>query len=59
VALGHADAEISRIACPIGDPRLGKHPQAIAVGVAVQLLRQHVTSGSAGSPANERNVIRF
>lgn len=58
-ALGHGDAEISRIACPIGDPRLGKHPQAIAVGVAAQLLRQHVTSGSARIPANERNVIRF
>jgi xanthine dehydrogenase accessory factor len=37
-ALGHADAEISRIRCPIGDPALGKHPQAIAVGVAAQLL---------------------
>lgn len=37
-ALGHAPAEISRIACPIGDPGLGKHPQAIAVGVAMQLL---------------------
>jgi xanthine dehydrogenase accessory factor len=28
--------------CPIGDPALGKHPQAIAVGVAAQLLNnQH------------------
>lgn len=38
-ALGHADAAISRIQCPIGDPALGKHPQAIAVGVAAALLR--------------------
>lgn len=38
--LGHAPAQISRIACPIGDPSLGKHPQAIAVGVAAALLRQ-------------------
>ena len=38
-ALGHASAQISRIACPIGDPTLGKHPQAIAVGVAAGLLR--------------------
>ncbi|MBC7138641.1 MAG: xanthine dehydrogenase accessory protein XdhC [Defluviimonas sp.] len=38
-ALGHADARILRIACPIGDPALGKHPQAIAVGVAAALLR--------------------
>ncbi len=37
-ALGHSDAQISRITCPIGDPTLGKHPQAIAVGVASQLL---------------------
>ncbi|MBM2575096.1 xanthine dehydrogenase accessory protein XdhC [Jannaschia sp. Os4] len=36
-ALGHAD--LGRIACPIGDPTLGKHPQAIAVGVAAALLR--------------------
>ena len=37
-ALGHATAQISRIACPIGDPALGKHPQAIAVGVAAGYL---------------------
>jgi xanthine dehydrogenase accessory factor len=37
--LGHADAQISRITCPIGEPGLGKHPQAIAVGVAVGLIR--------------------
>jgi xanthine dehydrogenase accessory factor len=36
--LGHPDARISRITCPIGDPGLGKHPQAIAVGVAARLL---------------------
>lgn len=39
-ALGHSDAQISRITCPIGDPNLGKHPQAIAVGVAARLLSQ-------------------
>lgn len=38
-ALGHAPARIARIRCPIGDPALGKHPQAIAVGVAAALLR--------------------
>ncbi|MCR8827845.1 xanthine dehydrogenase accessory protein XdhC [Pseudosulfitobacter koreensis] len=37
-ALGHAPARIDRITCPIGDPALGKHPQAIAVGAAAQLL---------------------
>jgi len=46
-ALGHGSAEISRISCPIGDPALGKHPQAIAVGVAAGLLKGHaaVTEG--------------
>jgi xanthine dehydrogenase accessory factor len=38
-ALGHAPEAIARIRCPIGDPALGKHPQAIAVGVAADLLR--------------------
>ena len=37
-ALGHAPEVISRISCPIGNPALGKHPQAIAVGVAVEFL---------------------
>jgi len=38
-ALGHSPAEIARIACPIGDPDLGKHPQAIAIGVAVAMMK--------------------
>ena len=38
-ALGHAPENIARINCPIGDPTLGKHPQAIAIGVAATLLR--------------------
>ena len=37
-ALGHAPAAIGQITCPIGDPALGKHPQAIAVGVAAEFL---------------------
>ncbi len=37
-ALGHSSADIARIICPIGDPALGKHPQAIAVGVAADFL---------------------
>ncbi len=36
--LGHSRAQIARIACPIGRPELGKHPQAIALGVASDLL---------------------
>jgi xanthine dehydrogenase accessory factor len=36
--LGHSNEQISRITCPIGDPSLGKHPQAIAISVASRLL---------------------
>jgi xanthine dehydrogenase accessory factor len=39
MALGHDAAAIGRIRCPIGDPTLGKHPQAIAVGVVAELLK--------------------
>ncbi len=38
--LGHAPATVARIACPIGNPALGKHPQAIAVGIAAALLTE-------------------
>jgi xanthine dehydrogenase accessory factor len=37
-ALGHVPAQIARIDCPIGDPALGKHPQAIAISVAGAVL---------------------
>jgi len=37
-ALGHEAAQIGRITCPIGDPALGKNPQAIAIGIAACLL---------------------
>lgn len=43
-ALGHPEARISRIECPIGQPELGKHPQAIAVGVATELLKKRTTT---------------
>lgn len=45
--LGHTSAAISQISCPIGDPALGKHPQAIAVGVACTLLRAKITNHTA------------
>jgi xanthine dehydrogenase accessory factor len=45
-ALGHSAPSIARIDCPIGDPALGKHPQAIAVGVAAQLLRETVAQAN-------------
>ncbi len=43
-ALGHSDAQISRIRCPIGQKSLGKHPQAIAVGVAADLISDSQTT---------------
>ena len=47
-ALGHSAAEIARIDCPMGDPALGKHPQAIALGVATGLIK-----AGAGEEASE------
>jgi xanthine dehydrogenase accessory factor len=44
--LGHPAAQIARIACPLGDPSLGKHPQAIAVGVAAALIRAGTTENA-------------
>ncbi len=38
-ALGHAPAQIARITCPIGDPSLGKHPAAIALGVGTAMIK--------------------
>lgn len=49
--LGHTDAQISRITCPIGDPSLGKHPQAIAIGVAARLIGEQLLQESAEDPS--------
>ncbi len=42
-ALGHRPDQIARITCPIGNPALGKHPQAIAIGVASAFLTSTAT----------------
>ncbi len=52
-ALGHTEASVARIACPIGDPALGKHPQTIAIGVAAGFLHQAAVRAS-GQAAEER-----
>ncbi len=49
VQKGHAPAAIDRIRCPIGDPKLGKAPESIAVGVAYTLLME-VAKKEAGGP---------
>ena len=43
-ALGHSVTTIDQIACPIGDPSLGKHPGQIAISVAAAMI----------TPANTR-----
>ncbi len=50
-ALGHAPDAVDRIACPIGDTGLGKHPQAIAVGVAARLLSAPPPARAGETPA--------
>jgi len=52
--LGHAPAQIMRIACPIGDPTLGKHPQVIAVGVAAALLKSAVGTATLGQDMGDK-----
>ena len=46
-SMGNSAEQIARIACPIGDPTLGKHPQAIAVGVAATVINNNGL-GAAG-----------
>ena len=41
--MGHPDP-FRRIRCPIGDPTLGRTPQAIAIGVAAELLRMDLAA---------------
>lgn len=54
--LGHADAQISRICCPIGRPELGKHPQAIAVGVVAELLLDQDQQDETGNAPVDRAI---
>ena len=42
--LGHDPTAIDAISCPIGRKSYGKHPQAIAIGVAADLLSRQMTS---------------
>lgn len=44
--LGHRPQILDRMECPIGDPMLGKHPQAIALGVATNLLKRSMEPAS-------------
>jgi xanthine dehydrogenase accessory factor len=57
-ALGHTQDQIARILCPIGDPALGKHPQAIAIGVAAQILagKNHVLQDARPSGTYDSGI---
>ncbi|WP_380053701.1 xanthine dehydrogenase accessory protein XdhC [Falsihalocynthiibacter sp. SS001] len=51
---GFKTAQINSIACPIGDPNAGKHPQAIAISVAAALLlvgqnKKHASDSQIGA----------
>ena len=50
-AAGHGPAAVARIACPIGDPELGRHPQAIAIGTAAALVRAAAPAAVSGRRA--------
>lgn len=51
--MGHMADQIARITCPIGDPALGKHPQAIAISVAAEVLKQPAPCTGAGGPTDQ------
>ncbi|MFP7570122.1 xanthine dehydrogenase accessory protein XdhC [Marivita sp. S2033] len=48
--MGHQDAQIARITCPVGEKSFGKEPQAIAIGIAAQLLTLTQTKTGAMCP---------
>ncbi|MCY4195550.1 MAG: xanthine dehydrogenase accessory protein XdhC [Rhodobacteraceae bacterium] len=41
IASGYTPDAVDQISCPIGNPRLGKNPHAIAVGVVADLLSRY------------------
>lgn len=57
-ALGHSSATIARLTCPIGDVTLGKHPQAIAIGVAVDLLSKKPVATESADDQRDRRTPR-
>jgi xanthine dehydrogenase accessory factor len=46
LALGHQQADIHRISCPIGRPTYGKHPQTIAISVTFSLLQEIIKNNT-------------
>jgi xanthine dehydrogenase accessory factor len=56
LALGHPPQAIARITCPIGRPAFGKHPQAIAVGVAAEFLEAGIRQEAAPADHAQRQT---
>lgn len=56
-ALGHDLERIEQISCPIGQRSLGKHPNQIALGVAVDLVK-HDTEQDQTCETNRENTER-
>lgn len=54
--MGHPAEQIKRITCPIGDPKLGKEPQAIAVGIACGLLLERAKIESMADMTGDRGI---
>lgn len=54
--MGHRREAIERIRCPIGEKALGKHPQAIAVGVAQGLLMAVAQKEATGPAPGDRGT---
>ena len=50
-SLGHSEMNIDRIESPIGNPKFGKHPQAIAIGTAARLMNGLQASSGWGTAA--------
>jgi xanthine dehydrogenase accessory factor len=48
-ARGHAEAELERVRCPVGDKRLGKAPREVAIGLAAELLLERARAGAEES----------
>lgn len=58
--LGHSPQDIAKITCPVGDTGLGKHPQAIALGVAVQLIKlQQQSETEIADDIRENRAVAF
>lgn len=55
MALGHRPESIGRILCPIGRTAYGKHPQAIAIGVAAEFLEK--VQGTESAEADKAHRV--